>query len=145
MSDRALAASLFCQPKSVFLLIETGHSSIGDARFCFWGEGELFDWPVMPFPFDAEELAIHERRRLSRFVRKASQSTHAGLAPVTPYWMRRATPLPGLSPARHLPRQSRQQRLRNLRPNGEWETGMAVAGCRARDVAGGLLDIGRVF
>jgi periplasmic protein TonB len=81
--DRALAASRFCQPKSVFLVIETGHSSIGEARFCFWGEGELFDWPVMPFPFDAEELAIHERRRLSRFVRKASQSTHAGLAPVT--------------------------------------------------------------
>jgi protein TonB len=81
--DRALAVSLFCQPKSVFLVIETGHSSIGEARFCFWGEGELFDWPVMPFPFDAEELAIHERRRLSRFVRKASQSTHAGLAPVT--------------------------------------------------------------
>ena len=80
--DRALAASVFCQPKSVFLVIETGHSSIGEARFCFWGEGELFDWPVMPFPFDAEELAIHERRRLSRFVRKAPQSTHASLAPV---------------------------------------------------------------
>ncbi len=80
--DRALAMSLFCQPKSVFLIVETGHSSIGEARFCFWGEGELFDWPVMPFPFDAEELAIHERRRLSRFVRKAPQSTHAGLAPV---------------------------------------------------------------
>ncbi len=81
--DRALAASAFCQPKSVFLVIETGHSSIGEARFCFWGEGELFDWPVMPFPFDAEELAIHERRRVSRGVRKASQSSKAGLAPVT--------------------------------------------------------------
>jgi protein TonB len=81
--DRALAVSRFCQPKSVFLVVETGHSSIGEARFCFWGEGELFDWPVMPFPFDAEELAIHERRRLSRFVRKASQGTHGGLAPVT--------------------------------------------------------------
>jgi protein TonB len=81
--DRALARSAFCQPKSVFLVIETGHSSIGEARFCFWGEGELFDWPVMPFPFDAEELAIHERRRLSRGVRKVSQSSKAGLAPVT--------------------------------------------------------------
>jgi protein TonB len=81
--DRALARSAFRQPKSVFLVIETGHSSIGEARFCFWGEGELFDWPVMPFPFDAEELAIHERRRLSRGVRKASQSSKAGLAPVT--------------------------------------------------------------
>src|SRR5260370_25607617 len=37
----------------------------------------------MPFPFDAEELAIHERRRLSRVVRKASQGTHVGLGPVT--------------------------------------------------------------
>jgi TonB family protein len=37
----------------------------------------------MPFPFDAEELAIHERRRLSRGVRKATQSSRAGLAPVT--------------------------------------------------------------
>ena len=81
--DRALAGSAFCQPKSVFLVIETGHSSIGEARFCFWGEGELFDWPVMPFPFDAEELAIHERRRVSRGVRKAPQSSKAGLAPVT--------------------------------------------------------------
>ncbi len=81
--DRALAVSLFCEPKSVFLVVETGHSSIGEARFCFWGEGELFDWPVMPFPFDAEELAIHERRRLSRGVRKVSQSTHVSLAPVT--------------------------------------------------------------
>jgi periplasmic protein TonB len=81
--DRALAVSLFCQPKSVFLVIETGHSSIGEARFIFWGESELFDWPVMPFPFDADELAIHERRRLSRVVRKASQGTLAALPPVT--------------------------------------------------------------
>ena len=54
--DRALATSFFRHPSSVFLLIETGKSSIGDARFCFWGEGELFDWPLMVFPFDAENL-----------------------------------------------------------------------------------------
>ena len=119
--DRALAASVFCQPKSVFLVIETGHSSIGEARFCFWGEGELFDWPVMPFPFDAEELAIHERRRLSRVVRKASQSSHAGLAPVASLLDETAGDLSSLGPARHLPRRNRPQRLRNRRPNGESE------------------------
>ena len=105
--DRALAVSVFCQPKSVFLVIETGHSSIGEARFCFWGEGELFDWPVMPFPFDAEELAIHERRRLSRFVRKAPQSTHAVLAPVTSLLDETAgvslDPEPGTPPAETRP------------------------------------------
>ena len=77
--DKALAASLFRHPSSVFLLIETGKSSIGDARFCFWGEGELFDWPLMLFPFDAEELAVEERRRRSNMVREPSQSSHAGL------------------------------------------------------------------
>lgn len=73
----------------------------------FLGEGELFDWPVMPFPFDAEELAIHERRRLSRFVRKASQSTHAGLAPVASLLDETAgvslEPEPGTPPAETQP------------------------------------------
>jgi periplasmic protein TonB len=105
--DRALAVSLFCQPKSVFLVVETGHSSIGDARFCFWGEGELFDWPVMPFPFDAEELAIHERRRLSRIVRKTPQGAHVGLAPVTSLLDETADvslePEPGTPPAETKP------------------------------------------
>src|ERR1039458_4308618 len=58
--DRALAAK-FPQPSAVFLQIETTESSIGNARFCFWGEGELFDWPVMVFPFAAEALASRSR------------------------------------------------------------------------------------
>src|ERR1039458_6458684 len=58
--DRALAAK-FPQPSAVFLQIEATESSIGNARFCFWGEGELFDWPVMVFPFAAEALASRSR------------------------------------------------------------------------------------
>src|ERR1039458_6551290 len=58
--DRALAAK-FPQPSAVFLQIETTESSIGNARFCFWGEGELFDWPVMVFPFAAQALASRSR------------------------------------------------------------------------------------
>ena len=80
--DKALAARLFRYPSSVFLLIETGPSGIGDARFCFWGEHELFDWPLMLFPLDAEELAVEERRRRSNMVREPSQSSHSGLAQV---------------------------------------------------------------
>jgi hypothetical protein len=81
--DRALAASFFSGPGSVFLLVETGVSSIGAARFCFWGEGEIFDWPLMAFPFDAAELAVEEgHRRLSK-VRAASQSSSAGVEEVT--------------------------------------------------------------
>ncbi len=78
--DKALAASSFRHPASVFLLVEAGKSGIGDARFCFWGEGELFDWPLMLFPFDAEELAVEEMRRRSS---KPSPGSHTGLTPVT--------------------------------------------------------------
>ena len=77
--DKALAASSFRNPASVFLLVEAGKSGIGEARFCFWGEGELFDWPLMLFPFDAEELAVEEMRRRSS---KNSPGSHTGLAPV---------------------------------------------------------------
>ena len=77
--DKALAAASFRHPTSVFLLVEAGKSGIGDARFCFWGEGELFDWPLMLFPFDAEELAVEEMRRRSS---KPAPGSHAGLAPV---------------------------------------------------------------
>jgi protein TonB len=77
--DKLLAASSFRHPASVFLLVEAGKSGIGDARFCFWGEGELFDWPLMLFPFDAEELAVEEARRRSN---KTLPATHAGLTPV---------------------------------------------------------------
>ncbi|MCX6627497.1 MAG: hypothetical protein NTW28_07705, partial [Candidatus Solibacter sp.] len=91
--DKALAASLFHRPSAVFLLIETGKSGIGDARFCFWGEGELFDWPLMPFPFDPAQLAIEERRRRSRpqpaslpeeTVGAVSEAAAPGLFPVSP-------------------------------------------------------------
>ena len=81
--DRALAASLFRHPSSVFLLIETEKSSIGEARFCFWSEADLFDWPMMLFPFDAEELAIKEGLRRSSVVREPSQSSYAGHTQVT--------------------------------------------------------------
>jgi len=81
--DRALAASFFRHPSSAFLLIETGKSTIGDARFCFWGEGELFDWPLMVFPFDADELAVEEGRRRLNKGRDQSQDPFAGLAEVT--------------------------------------------------------------
>ena len=77
--DKALAASSFRNPASVFLLVEAGKSGIGEARFCFWGEGELFDWPLMLFPFDAEELAVEEMRRRSS---KNSPGSHTGLTPV---------------------------------------------------------------
>jgi hypothetical protein len=60
------------------LIIETGKSKIGDARFCFWGEGELFDWPLMVFPFDADELALEEERR--RLNKGRDQSSFSGLA-----------------------------------------------------------------
>ena len=70
--DRALAAK-FPQPSAVFLQIETTESSIGNARFCFWGEGELFDWPVMVFPFAAEALASRASR---------PEATHTELQPV---------------------------------------------------------------
>ena len=77
--DRALAASLFCHPSSVFMFVETEKSTIGAASFCFWGEGEIFDWPLMVFPFDAAELAVEEVRRQSKRVREPSQSSSAGL------------------------------------------------------------------
>ena len=82
--DRALAKSFFRHPSSAFLLIETGKSTIGDARFCFWGEGELFDWPLMVFPFDADELAVEEGRRRLTKGRDQSQDPFAGLAEVPP-------------------------------------------------------------
>jgi len=80
--DKALAASLFGHPNSAFLLIEAGKSGIGEARFCFWGERELFDWPMMLFPFDAEELASKEWRRRPSIARGPSQSSYADLAEV---------------------------------------------------------------
>ena len=101
--DRALAANAFCQPTSVFLVIETGHSSIGEARFCFWGEGELFDWPVMLFPFDAEELAI---RRAAAAVEQGFAGSHTGLAPV-PSLRTKAGDLSGSWRPRTLPRSAR--------------------------------------
>ena len=80
--DKALARSFFRHPSSVFLIIETGKSKVGDARFCFWGEGELFDWPLMVFPFDADELALEEgRRRLSK---GRDQNSFSGLSEVLP-------------------------------------------------------------
>src|ERR1035437_9142203 len=81
--DKALAASLFRHPSSAFLLIEAGKSGIGEARFCFWGQRELFDWPMMLFPFDAEELASKEWRRRSYIPREPLQSSYAGLTEVT--------------------------------------------------------------
>jgi len=78
--DKALARIFFRHPSSVFLIIETGKSKIGDARFCFWGEGELFDWPLMVFPFDADELALEEERR--RLNKGRDQSWFSGLAEV---------------------------------------------------------------
>ncbi len=81
--DRALAARFFSDPSSVFLLVETGISTIGAARFCFWGEGEIFDWPLMVFPFDAAELAVEEGRRRLSGVRAVSQSSSAGVEEVT--------------------------------------------------------------
>ena len=81
--DRALAISFFRHPSCVFLLIETAKSTIGDARFCFWGEGELFDWPLMVFPFDAHELAVEEGRRRLNKVRDQSQNSFTSLAEVT--------------------------------------------------------------
>ena len=125
--------------------METGHSSIGEARFCFWGEGELFDWPVMPFPFDAEELAIHERRRLSRFVRKASQSTHVGLAPVTSLLDETAgdslEPEPGPPPAETQPVRSDS----GTRGQTAKASRHGVAGRGACDAAGGLPGVERIF
>jgi protein TonB len=64
--DRALAAKFFSHPGSVFLFVESG-ASIGDARFCFWGEGQIFDFPLMTFPFEPVELTAREaKRRLNR-------------------------------------------------------------------------------
>jgi periplasmic protein TonB len=81
--DKVLAAK-FPQPTSVFLLIETIKSSIGNARFCFWGDGELFDWPVMMFPFAPEELASREPQPRPSMVQKLSQSLRTGITPKTP-------------------------------------------------------------
>src|ERR1035441_1139502 len=77
--DRALAAK-FPQPSAVFMQIETTESSIGNARFCFWGEGELFDWPVMVFPFAAEALAS----RASRPEARPTQLAASAPLPVPP-------------------------------------------------------------
>jgi protein TonB len=82
--DRALAASLFSHPSSVFMFVETEKSTIGAASFCFWGEGEIFDWPLMAFPFDAAELAVEEGRRRSDKVREPSRSSSAGLEELAP-------------------------------------------------------------
>ena len=81
--DKALARAFSAIQASAFLLIETGKSTIGDARFCFWGEGELFDWPLMVFPFDADELAVEEGRRRLNKSRDQSQDPFAGLTEVT--------------------------------------------------------------
>jgi TonB family protein len=80
--DRVLAAK-FPQPSSVFLLIEIEESSIGNARFCFWGAGELFDWPVMMFPFDADELAPRPQPH-SNIVRKLTHRLRGGITQTPP-------------------------------------------------------------
>src|SRR5262249_9586157 len=61
--EKALAAHFFSNPSCVFLLIEATEAGFGDAMFCFWGEGQLFDLPVMVFPFNAGRLASAERQR----------------------------------------------------------------------------------
>ena len=71
-ADRELAADLFRDISSVFLLIETERNHIGDARFCFWGETELFDWPMMLFPFDDQLLAAKESRRRAGLLQEAN-------------------------------------------------------------------------
>jgi TonB family protein len=80
--DRDLA-SQFPRPSSVFLLIETIKSSIGNARFCFWNEGELFDQPVAAFPFVAEALAPRELQPQPGMVRKLSPGSRGGVTPMT--------------------------------------------------------------
>jgi len=82
--DRALAARSFRHPTSVFLVIETGKTGIGEARFCFWSDDELFDWPVMLFPFDAEELGIKEWRRRANAGPETLQSSRALIQVVSP-------------------------------------------------------------
>ena len=81
--DRALAASAFNRPSSVFLIVETPKSSVGDAIFGFWGDGQLFDWPLMRFPFDAGELAVGEERRRAGKSREIAQRPNTGLAQIT--------------------------------------------------------------
>jgi TonB family protein len=81
--DRDLALQ-FPRPSSVFLLIETIKSSIGNARFCCWNEGELFDQLAAAFPFVAEALAPREAQPQAGVVRKLSQSLRAGVTPMTP-------------------------------------------------------------
>jgi TonB family protein len=83
VEDRALTAK-FPKPSSVFLLIETIGSSIGNARFCFWGEDELVDWPMVAFPFVAEALASRATHPPPGPVRKPSQSSRTGIASVPP-------------------------------------------------------------
>ena len=81
--DKALASEFFPSSKlPCFCSSKPGNPSIGDARFCFWGEGELFDWPLMVFPFDADELAVEEGRRRPSKGRDQSQDSFAGLAEV---------------------------------------------------------------
>ena len=80
--DRNLAEK-FPQPSSVFLLVETIKSSIGTARFCFWGESGLFDQPVAVFPFAAEELVSREPQARPGIVRKLSQGLRPAATQMT--------------------------------------------------------------
>ena len=114
--DKALAANSFRHPTSVFLLVEAGKSGIGEARFCFWGEGELFDWPLMLFPFDAEELAVEEMRRRSS---KLAPGSHAGLAPVASAADVKAGTLSEVGAVRDYPPRRRRKRRRAPRPKSK--------------------------
>ncbi|MEO8371877.1 MAG: TonB family protein [Candidatus Solibacter sp.] len=77
--DKALAERFFNHPNCVFLLIETAESSIGDARFCFWGERQIFDFPIMTFPLDAAELAVREAQRRASRAAAAARSSSSDL------------------------------------------------------------------
>lgn len=77
--DKALAKNLFRHPSSVFLLVGSGGATAGQASFCFWGGGKIFDFPVMAFPLDAAELASREEKRRLTRVSTSTQSSPSGI------------------------------------------------------------------
>ena len=81
--DKALVEGFFRNPSSVVLLIEATPSNIREARFCFWGDGAFFDFPVMRFPFDADRLAIQELERQAVPPASPGQSLHAVPIPLS--------------------------------------------------------------